>query len=79
MNSSHFGFQQTPTEFADYLVFLSRLKIETAVEIGVFAGATAYFSAAVLQRVNPNLTYTLVDIPHHLSAFDEFQELLKRA
>lgn len=76
MNSSKFGHQQIPTEFTDYLMTLSRLKISTAAEIGVFWGASSYLAAAVLQRANPDIVYTMIDIQDRLVAFDQFSAKL---
>ncbi len=76
MNSSRFGLQQWPTEFVDYLMFVSRLGIGTAAELGVFLGGSSYFAAAVLQRANPDLVYTMVDIRDRLIGFPAFSKLL---
>jgi len=76
MNSSKFGHQQIPTEFTDYLMTLSRLKLQTAAEIGVFWGGSSYLAAAILTRANPGLTYTMIDIQDRLVAFDRFAKRL---
>ncbi|NVO57465.1 class I SAM-dependent methyltransferase [Rhodobacteraceae bacterium B1Z28] len=76
MNTSHFGAVQIPTEFVDFLMTLSREPIETAVEIGVLHGGSTYFKAAVLQRLNPNIEYNLIDIEDNLIAYDAFKEHL---
>lgn len=76
MNSSRFGLQQWPTEFVDYLQFVSRLGIGTAAELGVFLGGSSYFAAAVLQRANPQLVYTMVDIRNRLLGFPKFSRVL---
>ena len=76
MNSSKFGHQQIPTEFTDYLMTLSKLKLETAAEIGVFWGGSSYLAAAVLTRANPGLAYTMIDIQDRLVAFDRFAKRL---
>jgi hypothetical protein len=75
-NASSFGLMQFPTEFADFVMELSKLKLENAIEIGVYRGATSYFIAAVLQRVNPRLQYHMVDIAPHVIAFERFAEFL---
>lgn len=75
-NVSTFGLLQFPTEFADFVMELSRLKIETAIEVGVYRGATSYFIAAVLQRRNPRLQYHMVDIAPHVVAFERFSAFL---
>ena len=70
------GVMQRPREFAQYCVYLSKYKIETAIEVGVFRGKSSYFMCALLARKNPNLIYELVDIADDLSNFEEFHELL---
>ncbi|MEL6914391.1 MAG: class I SAM-dependent methyltransferase [Pseudomonadota bacterium] len=82
MNSSKFGHQQIPTEFTDYLMTLVKVRPTTAAEIGVFWGGSSYLAAAVLQRGNPGLSYTMIDIQDRLVAFDRFAQrlhLVKRA
>ncbi|MDK3075532.1 class I SAM-dependent methyltransferase [Sedimentitalea sp. JM2-8] len=76
MNSSPFGIQQIPTEFVDYLMTVAKLGIRTAAEIGVFWGGSSYVAAAVLQRANPELVYSMIDIQDRLVAFDRFSQLL---
>ncbi len=75
-NTSTFGLMQIPTEFADFLVHLARLDIRTAVEIGVFSGASSYLICAVLQRANPDVEYVMVDIEDKLIGFDAFAKRL---
>lgn len=76
MNVSGFGLLQIPTEYIDYLRYVSKMEITTALEIGVHRGASAYFSAAVLQRANPELLYTIVDIEDRVWSFNEFAQHL---
>nr|WP_321462413.1 class I SAM-dependent methyltransferase [uncultured Cohaesibacter sp.] len=75
-NSSQFGVIQYPTEFADFIKQLLTVDIETAAEIGVFRGASAYVIAAFLQRRNPKLKYTMVDIKDAIIAYKRFSKLL---
>ncbi|MFC5584271.1 class I SAM-dependent methyltransferase [Nitratireductor kimnyeongensis] len=75
-NTSLFGLIQYPTEFADFLMALSRVPIESAIEIGVFRGASSYFICSVLQRANKNVKYTMLDIEDNVIAFDEFSRFL---
>ncbi len=70
------GILQRPNEFAEYCVYLSKWKIDTAIEVGVFRGKSSYFMCALLARRNPDLVYELVDINDDLSNFEEFYELL---
>lgn len=76
INSSLFGVLQIPTEFTDFILEISKHEISTAIEVGVFRGGSSYFIAAVLQRINPNVRYTMVDIEDHLIAYDQFSALL---
>lgn len=76
MNSSSFGLQQMPTEFSDFLLFLSKQNIVNSLEIGVLYGATAFVTAAVLQRVNPSAVYHMLDIEDHIVGFDRFASIL---
>lgn len=76
MNKSGFGPIQFPTEFIDCLRRLAKLGIESAVEVGVFRGGSSYFMAAVLQRMNPKFSLTLVDPVDCLLGFDKFAQRL---
>ncbi len=76
MNSSPFGLQQWPTEFVDYLQYVSTLGIKSSVELGVFWGGSSYFAAAVLQRANRDAQYTLVDIEDRLKGWGLFSDVL---
>jgi hypothetical protein len=76
-NLSQFGLMQIPTEFADYLMTLVRLRtIKTAIEIGVRHGASSYLTCAVLQRLNPDVEYHMVDIEDHSLGFELFNDQL---
>lgn len=75
-NKSNFGLLQYPSEFARFALFISGLGIGSAMEIGVFRGASSYFLAAVLQRANPALEYHMTDIEDKVEFFDVFSELL---
>lgn len=76
INWNYCGLQQMPEEFAEYCVYLSDLKIKTAIEIGVYRGRSSYFICAILLRNNPELKYVLVDIEDRLDHFDEFSMIL---
>jgi hypothetical protein len=75
-NRSNFGTLQFPTEFTDFLMEAATFDIKTAVEIGVWRGASAYFAAAVLQRANRDCHYTMVDVQNILLGFARFSEVL---
>ncbi len=76
MNPVDYGMLQVPTEFADYLLLAGAGRPASAIEIGVYRGATAYFAAAYLSRLNPELVYTAVDVVDHLVDFDYFAAIL---
>ena len=70
------GMIQRPNEFAKYCVYLSKWKVNNAIEIGVYRGKSSYFMCALLARKNPNLIYELVDIVDGLSNYEDFHKLL---
>jgi len=76
MNESGFGALQVPTELIDCLRRLIPLKIQSAIEIGVYRGGFSYFVAAVLQRVRSDFYLVLVDPYDSLLGFDEFSRRL---
>ncbi|MCR2831978.1 DegT/DnrJ/EryC1/StrS family aminotransferase [Acidithiobacillus ferrooxidans] len=76
MNKGGFGPIQFPTEFIDLLCRLIPLRISTAAEIGSFRGGSAYFMAAVLQRVRKDFALTIIDPVDNLIAFDKFRSKL---
>lgn len=71
-----YGLQQIPEEFADFCLSIASLKVQTAIEIGVYRGRSSYFICALLMRSNPELRYLLVDIADRLDSFEVFQSLL---
>jgi hypothetical protein len=75
-NPIEFGLQQIPSEFTDFCMAISKLGIETAVEVGVYHGASSYFIAAMLTRANRKLTYTMIDIADQLFHFEAFAKIL---
>jgi hypothetical protein len=75
-NMGQFGVQQIPTEYIDFLMHVAKLGIKTAVEVGVWYGASSYFTAAVLQRANPDFRMTMVDNEDRLVAYPEFSAVL---
>jgi len=76
MNTGDFGVLQIPTEYVDFLMHVAKLGIKTAVEVGVWYGASSYFTAAVLQRANPDFKMTMIDNEDHLVGYPEFSALL---
>ncbi|MBK0024053.1 class I SAM-dependent methyltransferase [Brucella pseudogrignonensis] len=75
-NTSHFGLQQFPTEFADFLVLLAKTIPKNGVEIGVWRGASSYFMCAVLQRITRDYEHTMIDISDYVFGFDDFNSIL---
>lgn len=71
-----YGLQQIPEEFADFCISIAPLRVQTAIEIGVYRGRSSYFISAILMRKNPRLRYLLVDIVDRLEFFTVFQSLL---
>lgn len=75
-NESEFGLQQIPTEFARFAMFLSKLKISTFAEVGVYRGCSSYFLAAMVQRSNPEVKYSMIDIADYIEGYEYFSKLL---
>ncbi len=71
-----YGLQQIPEEFAAFCVFLSKLSFDTAVEIGVYRGRSAFFLCAVMARKNENLKYKMVDLKDRIDDYDMFKKKL---
>lgn len=76
VNWTAYGMMQTIEEFTEFCCYISRLKIESAIEIGVFRGRSSYFICAVLARKNRSLIYNLVDICDRLDSFEEYHKIL---
>ncbi len=70
------GILQVPDEFINLCLFLSDLKVKSAVEIGVAKGASSYIMAAILSRDNPEMEYHMVDICDTLVGFEEAQRII---
>ncbi len=70
------GILQVPDEFVDFCQYISSLKCENAIEIGVARGGSSYVMAALLYRNNPELIYDMVDIEDALVNFDEMKKLI---
>jgi hypothetical protein len=62
INGSQQGVVQLPREFARYLMLVAEHRPATYLEIGTFNGATASLAAAYLQRFNPALQATTIDL-----------------
>lgn len=78
-DSTHYtenGMIQVPGEFATFCHYLVDMKIDSAIEVGVYRGRSSYFMCAVLYRNNPNLVYDMVDIEDNLDGYDEFRRIL---
>lgn len=70
------GMIQVPGEFANFCHYLVDMKIQSAIEIGVYRGRSSYFICAILYRNNPNLVYEMVDIEDYLDGYEEFSKIL---
>ena len=75
-NYTENGMIQVPGEFATFCHYLVDMKIESAIEVGVYRGRSSYFMCAVLYRNNPNLIYDMVDIEDYLDGYDGFRRML---
>lgn len=75
-NWAVYGLQQVPEEFARFCNMISDLYVETAAEVGVYRGRSAFFVCAILARKNPFLKYTMIDICDRIDDFDEFKKVL---
>ena len=74
------GILQVPDEFLDFCLYISDTKwhgrIHSAAEIGVARGSSSYIIAALLERNNPDLNYSMVDIVDDLVRFDDVSQIL---
>ena len=55
------GLWKTPTQLAEFLVYLQRYRIETCLDVGVTNGYACAIMTAVLLRLNPGLQVTAID------------------
>ncbi|HEX8296464.1 MAG TPA: class I SAM-dependent methyltransferase [Chthoniobacteraceae bacterium] len=62
LNASQQGVIQLPREFARWLQLAAEHRPATYLEVGCFNGATATLAAAYLQRFNPALQLTTIDV-----------------
>ena len=76
VNCSQWGLLQTIEEFTKYCNYIATIKVESAIEIGVYKGRSSYFMCAILSRNNPSLKYTCVDIYDNLDSYDEYKKIL---
>ncbi|MDB6152964.1 MAG: hypothetical protein JWL90_1417 [Chthoniobacteraceae bacterium] len=76
INASQQGLIQLPREFARYLLIAARERPATYLEIGCFNGATASLATAYLQRFNPALQATTIDLWPAFLFYSEVRELL---
>jgi len=70
---------QISSQLADALIFLSRWKIDTFLEIGTFNGNNTCFMVAYLKRFNPNIKVITLDIVDRKAQFYSLpiQQILK--
>lgn len=76
VNASQQGVIQLPREFARYLILLGEHRPATYLEVGCFNGATASLATAFLQRFNPALRATTIDLWPGFIFYDEVRELI---
>lgn len=60
-NASRAGILQTPTELADFLLYVARTEPADMVEIGTFTGGTMLIAAAMFQALKPDFHYYGID------------------
>ncbi len=70
------GILQVPDEFIDFCMYILDRKFDSAIEIGVAAGASSYIMAALMFRKNPDMIYRMVDISDNLAYFDKAKEII---
>lgn len=73
---TQYGMMQVVEEFAGLCCYISKLNIQTAIEIGVNAGKSSYIMCALLSRHNQGLKYTCVDIYDVMDSFDMYHAVL---
>lgn len=61
INPDNIGIAQTPDQIAKVLVYVSKFKINSYCEIGVYHGGNLLFSSEYLRRFNPNIKCYGVD------------------
>jgi hypothetical protein len=61
INPDNVGIAQTPDQIAKALVYLSKFKINSFCEIGVYHGANLLFCSEYLRRFNPDIKCFGVD------------------
>ncbi|SDB29099.1 Methyltransferase domain [Pseudobutyrivibrio sp. YE44] len=76
LNWAVYGLQQVPEEFAQFCCRLSVLKIQTAAEVGVYRGRSAFFICSILARKNVNLKYKMIDIANRIDDYELFKSVL---
>lgn len=75
-NTSLAGCMQVPTELVDFLLYTARTKPANMIEVGVFTGGTAIFSAAFFKALNPDFEYICLDIEDHFLMLPQTQDRL---
>ena len=75
-NWAVYGLQQVPEEFSKFCIMLANIRVDTAAEVGVYRGRSAFFICAILARKNPSLKYKMIDICDRIDDFDEFKKVL---
>lgn len=73
---TQYGMMQVVEEFAKLCCYISKLDVESAIEIGVNAGKSSYIMCALLSRRNHRLKYTCVDIYDVMDSFSSYYAVL---
>lgn len=76
LSHGDFGINQTPLEYATWLVRLSRLGIKTYAEIGSLYGWSGSFATAYLLQFEPTLRTLLIDPDPKLAGFHDISSRL---
>lgn len=73
---TQYGMMQVVEEFAGLCCYISKLDVNSAIEIGVNAGKSSYILCALLSRRNRGLKYICVDIYDVMDSFETYYEIL---
>jgi SAM-dependent methyltransferase len=76
VNASQQGVVQRPVEFARFLQLFAEHRPATYLEVGCYNGATASLATAYLQRFNPALQATTIDLWPAFLFYAQIREIL---
>ncbi|MEM8654705.1 MAG: class I SAM-dependent methyltransferase [Pseudomonadota bacterium] len=75
-NSSSVGLLQIPSEYVDFLLYCSKYRPSSMVEIGAFTGGSSFIAAAFFKALNPDFRLTAVDLGDYILLEKRTLELL---